>query len=295
MRNFADDTPFIILREDPRAEPGWVEDLAKYTRGGAPETVASTEMSLNAVVSSLSRQQVLDLVCPEAGQGFDVDAFVARGQDTIYCLSEGGADVSTAPLVTAFVDAIVSAAKRASQRQPTRRLDPILTLVLDEAPNVAPLPDMQALLTDGGGRGLHTWVFAQSFGQLRGRWGRDGADTLWGGTSLKLLLGGCTETDELERISRLCGDRWVRRDSVNRPDGWFSANQGSQHTSVERERRIPVDEISEMPIGTALLLYRSTVREKVTLPAWWERPDAARFADSLEQARQVTGRTPAPA
>ncbi|MGB8382338.1 MAG: hypothetical protein WCG47_14045, partial [Dermatophilaceae bacterium] len=29
--------PFIILREDPQAEPGWVEDLTKYTRGAAPE------------------------------------------------------------------------------------------------------------------------------------------------------------------------------------------------------------------------------------------------------------------
>ena len=69
--------PFIILQEDPQAEPGWVEDLTKYTRGAAPEEVASTEMSLNVVVPSLSRQQLLALVCPQPGQDFDVDAFPA--------------------------------------------------------------------------------------------------------------------------------------------------------------------------------------------------------------------------
>lgn len=144
--------PFIILREDPQAEPGWVEDLTKYTRGAAPETVASTEMSLNSAVPSLSRQQVLALVCPQPGQGFDVDAFVARGQDTIYCLSEGGADVSTPPAGDRIRRCDRVGCETPQPAPADRRLDPILTLVLDEAPNVAPLPDMQALLTDGGGR-----------------------------------------------------------------------------------------------------------------------------------------------
>jgi type IV secretory pathway TraG/TraD family ATPase VirD4 len=75
------------------------------------------------------------------------------------------------------------------------------------------------LMSDGGGRGMSTWAFVQSFAQLRARWGRDGADSIWGASSIKLLLGGCTEADDLEKISRVVGDRRVQRQSHTNPGG----------------------------------------------------------------------------
>ena len=295
VRNFADDTPFIILREDPQAEPGWVEDLTKYTRGAAPETVASTEMSLNSVVSSLSRQRVLELVCPQPGQGFDVDAFVARGQDTIYCLSEGGADVSTAPLVTAFVDAIVSAAKRASQRQPTAPAGP--------DPDPGPRRGAQRRPAAGHAGTAHRrrWAWPAHVGvraELRAATRAVGPRRRGHAVGRHLVEAAARR---VHRNRRSGADIPAVRGPVGAPGQCEPAGRlvqrqpgQSAHLGGTGATR-PVDEISEMPIGTALLLYRSTVREKVTLPAWWERPDAARFADSVEQARQVTGRTPAPA
>ena len=61
---------------------------------------------------------MLDLVCPPAGDGLDVDAFVAGGTDRLYLISEGGDGISTAPLVTAFTAAVVTTARRHSQTQP---------------------------------------------------------------------------------------------------------------------------------------------------------------------------------
>lgn len=81
------------------------------------------------------------------------------------------------------------------------------------------LPDLPVMMSDGGGRGISTWAFVQSFAQLRARWGRDGADSIWGASSIKLLLGGCTEADDLERISRVVGERRVRRQSHTSPTG----------------------------------------------------------------------------
>lgn len=109
--------------------------------------------------------------------------------------------------------------------------------------------------------------------------------TLWGGTSIKLVLGGCTETPELEQISQLFGDRWARRESLNQPSGLFGQARGSSSNSVESERRLTVDQISEMGVGTGLLLYRSSVREQIRLPAWWERPDHQQFHESIRRAR----------
>lgn len=284
--NLSDEEPLNILRTDERALPGWDRELEGATRGEARETVASTAMTIAGVLSSLSDPDVLDLVCPPRGEGFNIEEFVRRGCDTLYVLSEGGESVTTAPLVTAFVSSIVSAARRASQHAPGGKLSPELWFILDEVANVAPVPELGMMLSDGGGRGMCTWAFLQSFGQARKRWGRDGWDTMWGATSLKLILPGCTETDDLERISRLVGDRRVREDQ-----GGLDGLMGSSSTNRSRlERIMPVDSIQLMEDGTGLMIYKNVGNALVTLPAWWERPDHAQFADSQKRAGICTGR-----
>ena len=290
-RDFTDDTPYEILRTHPDAAPGWVADLRKFCRGGAPETVSSTAMSLGLILKAMADDRVVDLVCPAEGEGLDVEAFVRKGTDSLYLVSEGGDGVSTAPLVTAFASAVVSCARRLSQTRPGGKLDPPLTFVLDEAANVAPLPDLPVMMSDGGGRGMSTWAFVQSFAQLRARWGRDGADSIWGASSIKLLLGGCTEADDLERISRVVGDRRVQRRSHTSPGGLVARAQGSTSTSFERERILPVEALARIPVGKALLLYRAVPAALVGLPAWWERKDAAVFKASQTEALRVSGRT----
>ena len=182
--------------------------------------------------------------------------------------------------MTAFASAGVSCARRVSQTRPGGRLDPPLTFVLDEAANVAPLPDMPAMMSDGGGRGMSTWAFVQSFAQLRARWGRDGADSIWGASSIKLLLGGCTEADDLERISRVVGDHRVRRRSHTSPGGLMARAHSSTATSLERERILPVEALARIRVGKALLLYRAVPAALIRLPAWWERGDAEVFKAS---------------
>ena len=291
-RDFTDDAPYEILRSHPGAAPGWLADLRKFARAGAPETVSSTAMSLGLVLQAMADDRVVDLVCPTAGQGLDVEAFVRGAADTLYLVSEGGEGISTAPLVTAFASAVVSCARRLSQACPGGKLDPPLTFVLDEAANVAPLPDLPMLMSDGGGRGMSTWAFVQSFAQLRARWGRDGADSIWGASSIKLLLGGCTEADDLERISRVVGERRVRRQSQTSPGGLVGPARASTSTTSERERILPVEALARIPVGKALLLYRAVPAALVGLPAWWERKDAAVFKASQAQALRVSGRTP---
>jgi type IV secretory pathway TraG/TraD family ATPase VirD4 len=165
-----------------------------------------------------------------------------------------------------------------------------LSFVLDEAANVAPLPDLPVMMSDGGGRGMSTWAFVQSFAQLRARRGRDGADSIWGASSIKLLLGGCTEADDLERISRVVGERRVRRRSHTSPGGLVSRAQASSSTSFERERILPVEALARIPAGKALLLYRAVPAALVALPAWWERKDASVFKSSQTRALLVSGR-----
>jgi type IV secretion system protein VirD4 len=124
-RDFAIDEPYAVLRDHPDAAPGWFDDLRKYCRAGAPETTSSTDMSLGLVLGALADPQVLDLVCPEAGTGIDVDELVLAGSEgpsTLYVVCEGGTTTSTAPLATALLSAVVRAGRRASQRREDGRL-----------------------------------------------------------------------------------------------------------------------------------------------------------------------------
>ena len=48
-------------------------------------------MSLGLILKAMADDRVVDLVCPEAGDGLDVDAFARGGTDTLFLVSEGGA------------------------------------------------------------------------------------------------------------------------------------------------------------------------------------------------------------
>jgi len=165
----------------------------------------------------------------------------------------------------------------------------MLTFVLDEVANVAPVPELGMMLSDGGGRGMSTWAFVQSFGQLRQRWGRDGFDTMWGATSLKMLLPGCTEADDLERISRGIGDRRVREQTVT-STGWVGSAGGSSSKQWRSERVMPPDAITQMDDGKALLIYKNVGNAVIDVPGWWQRPDSKDFAHSLDRMMELTGR-----
>lgn len=281
-RIIGDDTPYEILSAHPNAAPGWAEELRAETRGQATPTIESTMRTLGLALQCLSLPRVIDLVCPGPGEGFDVDGFIVANRDTLMVLSEGKTTASTGPLASAFAAVVTEAALRKGRR---RRITPPFTLVLDEAANIAAMPDMDKLLTDGGGRGVNSWVFFQAISQMRQRWGRDGAATIWAGTSMKLLLPG-VRGDELNEISRGLGEKVVRDRTYTRPGVW-SGNGGSSSDSLRKDSVLAADRITHMEMGQALLLWKNVRPAIVQLPGYWERPDGKAFSTSIARFEQM--------
>lgn len=287
--NFSDTEPYRILTTHPGAIADWHQELSNATGSDARETVGSTSLTLAGALGSLSRPEVMDLVCCEPAHSFNIQQFIDRGRDTLYVLSEGGAGVTTAPLVTAFVSSIIRAARRHSQRFGSGRLEPMMSFVLDEAANVAPIPEMGMMLSDGGGRGMSTWAILQSFSQARKRWTEHGWGEMWGASSLKLILPGCSETDDLEKVSRLVGERKVVEESFS-SSGLFGSGNVSSNRSTRLERIMPVDAIQQLDDGTGLLMWKNAGNAVINLPAWWERDDHADFEDSIRSVQIRCGR-----
>ena len=100
-----------------------------------------------------------------SGAGFDVEQLL-RERATVYML--GADDGPTAPLVTALTGHIARQARALAGRCVAGRLDPPLTLALDEAALICPIP-LDNWTADMGGRGVTIHIAAQSRAQLRRR------------------------------------------------------------------------------------------------------------------------------
>ncbi len=72
-----------------------------------------------------------------------------------------------------------------------------MLLALDEIGNLAPLPSLPALMSEGGGSGITTLAVLQSLSQARDRWGEQAAGTLWDAAIAKIILGGGSNARDL--------------------------------------------------------------------------------------------------
>lgn len=206
------------------------------------------------------------------------------GSSTVYVCAPARYQALVAPIVVAFLEQVRAATYQACAE---RSLPLPVTLVLDEVANVAPLPDLPAMVSEGGGQGLLTLACLQDLSQARGRWGRaaDGFFSLFG---TKVLLAGIGDMQTLDAVSRLAGQVDVPVRSVNTSAWWAPPAAGSSW-SARLQPRLPVDEAHSLPPGAALVVRGARPPRLAGLTPWWaHRP----FVDALAAPPPPT---PAPA
>ncbi|MGY4542564.1 type IV secretion system protein VirD4 [Arthrobacter sp. UYNi723] len=280
--NFSDKEPLDIL-EDHNAPAAFSARLSALTTSRAGETVDSIQETLAGLLEPLSSPKAMHTLSPAKGEGFDMETFLAK-PNTIYLLTDGERS-PVAPLVAMFADFMFRKAQRISQGMPGGRLWPVLTMVLDEAPNVAAIPDMAGALSDSGGRGIRIIGFSQSFAQNRQRWGSEAATAIRGTSSIRLFLPGLEELDELDKIARAAGTTRKERVSTSQGRG------GSSRTTSEEERPvIRGNEIQQLPVGEAFMHYSNVAPARVKLMPWWERPDADQIRTDKAAAAEIVRR-----
>jgi type IV secretory pathway TraG/TraD family ATPase VirD4 len=198
---------------------------------------------------------------------FDPARFPCGG-DTIYVCAPARYQALTAPILVAFLEQLRAATYQAAAAG-TLRLP--VTLVLDEVANIAPLPDLPAMVSEGGGQGLLTLACLQDLSQARARWGAaaDGFFSLFG---TKVLLPGIGDLRTLDTVSRLAGQTDVAVRSFNTSAWW--AGRPSAHTtySTRRQDRLPVDRAHSLAPGTALVIAGARPPQLVALTPWWGYP-----------------------
>lgn len=193
-------------------------------------------------------------------------ASLPGSNDTVYICAPARQQDLAAPIVVAFLEQVRSAAYAAVA---SGRADAPLTLVLDEVANIAPLPDLPSLVSEGGSQGVLTIACLQDLSQARVRWGpaAEGFLSLFG---TKLVLPGIGDMSTLELVSRLAGEIDVPARSVSRHPA-VGPLFGSETVtwSHQRQRRLPPDAVNQQPPGGALLIAGSSPPARVGLAPWW--------------------------
>jgi type IV secretory pathway TraG/TraD family ATPase VirD4 len=268
------------LTDDPRAAGGWGQALTAILSADVKQRDSIWAM-VGLAFAALADPDVLESVSPAAGEEFVPDGFLAE-QGTLYLLGTSSGAASVTGLVAAFIEDVIETARRLAARSTHGRLDPPLSLVLDEAANYR-LPSLPSLVSEGGGSGIATLVVLQSLAQARAVWGDHAGAALWDSAIVKIILGGGSNTRDLEDLSRLIGTRPHQSvsESVG-PDG-----RTTRSTSRSEKAILSPGRLRELPPGTGILLARSARPILLDLQPWTGRADAEELTEcrvKLEQA-----------
>ncbi|WP_329118066.1 type IV secretory system conjugative DNA transfer family protein [Streptomyces sp. NBC_01353] len=164
--------PVRILRTHAKAAAGHAGLLESALTAHPERREIAQELTARAL-SALSSIHIRDACTPNRTDSLALESFVAEG-GTLYVVGETIEDPRTRPgampLLTALTASVVEHGRRMAARSSDGRLDPPMTLVLDDVAAVAPLPRLPELLASGQDQGLPTLVLLRSQEQARARW-----------------------------------------------------------------------------------------------------------------------------
>jgi type IV secretion system protein VirD4 len=258
----------VPLTDDPRAAPGWSQALDAILSADQKQRDSIWAM-VGIAFSALADPHVLAAVSPEPGNAFDPESFL-RGNGTLYLLGTSSGASATTGLVSALVEDVVEVARRMAAGSAGARLDPPLSLILDEAANYR-VPSLASLMSEGGGTGISTIVVLQSLAQARAVWGDHEGAALWDSAIVKIILGGGSNARDLDDLSRLIGTRKDRQ--ITESSG--PAGHRSRSVSTHDVPILEPGQLRQLPFGTGVLLLRSARPIMLDLQRWIDRPDAA--------------------
>ena len=276
--------PELAQREVPRllrrvADRAFEQDALQFlntndrTRTSITSTIMPALGWLTSPAAAAAADPMGSFPFAGSGGGFDV-ADLLRLRATVFLL--GAEETQAAPLVCALTGHIAREARRLAALQPGGRLDPPLTLVLDEAALVSPVP-LDSWTADMGGRGVTILAAFQSRAQLLARWGEHATATILNNTSAVMVFGGTRDRDDLQFWSTLTGER----------DEKILTTDVHGRVASRTVRRVPVlapAQIANLPGGKVLLIRRGLAPIVGRVRPAWKRRDVRAHQRALPAA-----------
>ncbi len=245
---------------------------AAYDAVSSFETQADrTRSSIEATVQALLRAyRFRRVVRSAAGTEITADRLLS-GPSTLYLIGDAKASKLLRPIFLALLSEIVDHAyERATLAG--GRLELPLLLCLDEAGNVAPLPNLAEIASTAPSHNIQLVSIFHDLAQARARY-RQQAETVVNSHRARMLLPGVADLDTLRYFAGLVGDEeaWDRTRTTG---------AGGTTRSISRRRRplIAPEALRQIPEGHALLLYGRLAPVQLRLRRWFEDRRLRRLA-----------------
>jgi type IV secretion system protein VirD4 len=181
---------------------------------------------------------------------------------TLYLIGDAKASKLLRPIFLALVAEIVDRAYERATLAGGRLALPLL-LCLDEAGNVAPLPNLAEIASTAPSHNIQLVSIFHDLAQARSRYGRQ-AETVVNSHRARMLLPGVADLDTLRYFAGLVGEEEARE--MTRTTG----SGGASRTSGRRRRPLVAPEaLRQLREGHALLLYGSLPPAILRLRMWF--------------------------
>jgi type IV secretion system protein VirD4 len=221
-----------------------------------------TRSSIEATAQALLRAYRFERVQRSARSSEINPDRLLDGSSTLYLIGDAKASKLLRPIFLALLSEIVD---RAYERATVAggALELPLLLCLDEAGNVAPLPNLAEIASTAPSHNIQLVSIFHDLQQARSRYGRQ-AETVVNSHRARLLLPGVADLDTLRYFSGLVGEEEAR-------DRSYTTGAGGTTRSTARRRRplIAPEALRQLPEGGALLLYGRLPPAELRLRMWF--------------------------
>jgi len=208
----------------------------------------------------------------EASRGSEIrpERLLDGTPSTVYLVATAAEQQRLAPLFLALVDELTratlrrSAEERASSGAAVRSAADRVLLLLDEAANIAPLPNLAALASVAGGEGLQLVTIYQDLSQVRHAY-RDEWGSIASNHVVKVILPGVSDPETLRYFSSVVGDEETLEVLETRD----SSGRTSKSEHVARRPVVPLRELREQRVNSGWLLSGARPAGQIRLRVRW--------------------------
>jgi type IV secretion system protein VirD4 len=172
------------------------------------------------------------------------------GSHTVYVSAPSDEQQRLRPIFTALIEQIVHAVYARANKPDTRLTKPLL-LVIDEAANIAPLPNLAQLASTARGVGIQLVTAWQDFAQIQAMYTTFSA-TVINNHRAKVVLPGVSDPPTLDYFAKIIGEEAIREVSETHDQS------GSVRSRTEASRRRPLASpvtLRQADTGTGFLVY----------------------------------------
>jgi type IV secretion system protein VirD4 len=218
---------------------------------------------------------------PGTGGGSLDPARLVGGSNTLYLCAPAHDQRRLTPLFVSVVREVVEYVYDLVART-HRPLDPPLLVVLDEAANIAPLADLDALASTAAGHGVQLVTVWHDLAQINARYGPR-ATTVVNNHRAKLFLSGISDPSTLDYASHLVGEEEVLLPATTTGD-----RSGASTTRSPTLRRLaPPDALRRTPVGEGVLIYGELPPARLQLRSWLSDPELLARAQTSDGAARL--------